>query len=94
MLGAAIRTCEQRVLSVERDRTDRSLDGVVVERNMAPSSIRRVTITQHYVSPLTDSWCLSESLFLLRNASTKIFKEAAITESIDRGNPPLRPSPG
>ena len=35
MLGTTVRTCEQRILSVERDRADRSLDGVVVELDAA-----------------------------------------------------------
>ena len=35
MLGAAVRTREQRILSVERDRADRSFNGVVVELDTA-----------------------------------------------------------
>ena len=35
MLGATVRTCEQRILSVEGDGADRSLDGVVVELDAA-----------------------------------------------------------
>ena len=35
MFGASVRPREQRVLSVERDRADGSLDGVVVELDAA-----------------------------------------------------------
>jgi hypothetical protein len=35
MLGAAVRTCKQRVFPVQRDRTDGAFDGVVVELNAA-----------------------------------------------------------
>ncbi len=35
MLGAAIGTCEQRIFTIERDGTDRSFDGVVVEFDAA-----------------------------------------------------------
>src|ERR1700682_2267989 len=35
MFGTAVRTCKQSILSVERDRPDQSLDGVVVELDAA-----------------------------------------------------------
>lgn len=35
MVGAAVRTCKQRVFPVQRDRTDGAFDGVVVELNAA-----------------------------------------------------------
>lgn len=35
VLGAAVGACEQRIFSVERDRTDRTLDSVVVELDTA-----------------------------------------------------------
>ena len=35
VLGTAVGACEQRIFPVERDRTDRALDGVVVELDTA-----------------------------------------------------------
>jgi hypothetical protein len=35
VFGAAIRSCEQSLLSVERDRADGAFDGVVVELDAA-----------------------------------------------------------
>ena len=35
MLGAAIGACEQRIFSVERDRADGALDGVVIDFDAA-----------------------------------------------------------
>ena len=35
MFGAAIRSCEQSILSVERDRADGAFDSVVVELDAA-----------------------------------------------------------
>lgn len=35
MFGAAVGACEQRIFTVQRDRTDRALDGVIVELDTA-----------------------------------------------------------
>lgn len=35
VLGAAVRACEQSIFSIERDRTDRALYGVVIEFDTA-----------------------------------------------------------
>ena len=44
MLGAAIGACEQRIFPVERDRTDRTFDGVVVELDTAIIDEARQTL--------------------------------------------------
>lgn len=55
MLGTTVRTCEQRILSVERDRADKSLDGVVVELDAAVVDEARQPLPAR--QRVSDSFC-------------------------------------